>query len=347
VLTRRDKILKLIVEYFIKNAQPIGSQTLIDEYHLDYSSATIRSEMNALESDGLLEKTHTSSGRVPSSKGYKYYVSNLRDNSLNGEIRNQLQSVFSEKVKSVEEIIKESCEILSHMTNLASIVLGPNAMEETLASVQIIPLNEKSASAVFVTSQGYVESKTFILNERVNMTDVEKCVKIMNERLVGTSISELVPKMEAIKPLISDYVIDHDMLYRAVMEAFVKFAADRLSLYGRDELLEQPEFANDTARLKKVLEFLDNPEKFRQVLSKEKNHDGVKVHIGDANGDNISVVSAEFNVPGNKESSIALVGPTRMDYDKVVAALEYVAQELENYFNQKQEDTKCQKKKKK
>lgn len=344
MLTRRDKILKLIVEYFVKNAQPIGSQTLIDEYHLDYSSATIRSEMNALENEGYLEKTHTSSGRVPSSKGYKYYVTNLRDNSLNGEFRNQLQSVFTEKVKSVEEVIKESCEILSHMTNLASIVLGPNATEEKLASVQIIPLNEKSASAVFVTNQGYVESKTFILNEQVNMRDVEKCVKLMNERLVGTSIADLVPKMEALKPLISDYVIDHDVLYRAIMEAFVKFAADRLSLFGRDELFEQPEFANDAMRLKKVLELLDNPEKFREVLSKESDYDGVKIHIGTTCED-ISVVSAELKVPGGNGSSIALVGPTRMDYDKVVAALEYLNKELERYFNETKEEPKCQKKK--
>lgn len=348
MLTRRDKILKLTVEYFIKKAQPVGSQTLIDEYGLEYSSATIRSEMNALENDGYLEKTHTSSGRVPSSKGYKYYVDNLREKSVDGEIRNQLQAVFSEKVKSVEEVLKESCEILSHMTNLASIVLGPNANEEKLVSVQIIPLNEKSASAVFVTNQGYVESKTFILNEQVNINDVEKCVKLMNERLTGTTISELVPKMEALRPLISDYVIDHDILYQAVMEAFVKFAADRLSLYGRDELLDQPEFSNDAAKLKKVIELLDDPQMFRKVVSNKKDEekDGVSVHIGE--DDDISVVSAKINVPGASGGSIAVVGPTRMDYDRVVAALEYVAQELEKYFNQNQQEEKpkCKNKKK-
>jgi heat-inducible transcriptional repressor len=122
-MTREDQILKLIVEHFIKTAEPVGSQTLLEVYHLPFSSATIRSEMNSLEKEGYLEKTHTSSGRVPSGKGYTYYVEHLREENVDESVKYALSKVLEQKTKSVEEVVKESCEILSHMTNLASVVL--------------------------------------------------------------------------------------------------------------------------------------------------------------------------------------------------------------------------------
>ena len=333
-MNRRDKVLKLIVEHFIRTAQPVGSKTLIDEYHLDYSSATIRSEMNALEQDGLLEKTHTSSGRVPSSKGYRYYIEHLRERSVSDEFKYQMQTILEEKVQSIDTVIKESCEILSQMTNLASIVLGPNANEEKLVSVQIIPLSQSSATCVFVTDQGYVENKTFVINEKTKLSDIESCVKLLNERLQGTRISELVPKMEAIRPLLNDYVIDHDVVYQTMLEAFLSFAKDRLSAYGKDVLFDQPEFSNDAKKIKRLLDMFENPEVFRQV--EDEGDDEISIHIGGENNndedDDVSIISAKVKIPGQKEGSIAIVGPKRMDYDRVVSSMEYLVKELEKAY---------------
>jgi len=332
-MNRRDKVLKLIVEHFIKTAQPVGSHTLIEEYGLDYSSATIRNEMNALEQDGLLEKTHTSSGRVPSSKGYRYYIENLRERSVSDEFKYQMQSILEQKVQSIDDVIKESCEILSQMTNLASIVLGPNVNEEKLVSVQIIPLSKTSATCVFVTDQGYVENKTFVINEKTKLSDIESCVKLLNERLQGTRISDLVPKMEAIRPLLSDYVIDHDVVYQTMLEAFLGFAKDRLSAYGKDVLFDQPEFANDASKIKKLLDLFESPEIFREV--EEDTDDEISIHIGGESkeDDDVSIISAKVKIPGQKEGSIAIVGPKRMDYDKVVSSMEYLVRELEKTYN--------------
>ena len=332
-MNRRDKVLKLIVEHFIKTAQPVGSHTLIEEYGLEYSSATIRNEMNALEQDGLLEKTHTSSGRVPSSKGYRYYIENLRERSVSDEFKYQMQSILEQKVQSIDDVIKESCEILSQMTNLASIVLGPNVNEEKLVSVQIIPLSKTSATCVFVTDQGYVENKTFVINEKTKLSDIESCVKLLNERLQGTRISDLVPKMEAIRPLLSDYVIDHDVVYQTMLEAFLGFAKDRLSAYGKDVLFDQPEFANDASKIKKLLDLFESPEIFREV--EEDTDDEISIHIGGESkeDDDVSIISAKVKIPGQKEGSIAIVGPKRMDYDKVVSSMEYLVRELEKTYN--------------
>ena len=345
-MNRRDRILKLIVEHFIKTAQPVGSQTLINEYGMSYSSATIRAEMNALECDGLLEKTHTSSGRVPSSKGYRYYIEHLREKSVSDEFKYQMQAILDQKTQSIDNVIKESCEILSQMTSLASIVLGPNAKEEKLASVQIIPLSSTSATCVFVTDQGYVENKTFALSEEVQLSDIENCVKLLNERLKGTAISELVTKMEAIRPLLSDYVVDKDIIYQSMLEAFVGFAKDRLNTYGTDNLFDQPEFANDASKIRHLLELFESPEVFREV--EDETPGDISIHIGgEGDEEDVSIISAKVKIPGSKEGSIAIVGPKRMDYDQVVSSMEYLLEELERRYasNNRKESTSVTKEK--
>ena len=220
-LNRSDTILKHIVEYFIKNAQPVGSHTLIEEYKLPYSSATIRNEMFALEKMGLIEKTHSSSGRVPSAQGYRYYCEKLRDGSVNEQLKNSIQTVLDQKVKSIDAVIKESCEILSHMTNLVTVVMGPDENKEKLASIQMVQISDNTITAIFVTDKGYVENKTFIVPENLKAGEIVNCVSLLNDRLKGTPIVELVEKTEALKPVLNDYIVGHDLVYQALLETFM------------------------------------------------------------------------------------------------------------------------------
>ena len=335
-LSRSDTILKLIVEYFIKHAQPVGSQTLIEEYNLPYSSATIRNEMYALEKMGLIEKPHTSAGRVPSSKGYKYYCEYLRDKTVDETLKYSLQTVLTQKLQSIEEIIKQSCEIISHMTNLVSVVMGPDEKSECLARVQLIPLGDNTMTAIFVTDKGYVENKTFIIPQGMKAEDIIKCVDILNERLTGTPIPELVDKMESIRPIIQDYVVSHDVIYQAMLETLLRFASDRMALYGREELFNHPEFKNDADALLRVMKLLENQSVFRNVdneLSSSKEDFIVK--IGDIEGNpDVSLVTAKIKIGDEGENMISLVGPKRMDYDKALAAIEYLINELNKYFGE-------------
>jgi heat-inducible transcriptional repressor len=344
-MTRRDEILKLIVEHFIKTAEPVGSKNLQEVYHLDVSSATIRNEMNALEQDGFLEKTHTSSGRVPSEKGYQYYVENLRSGFVDQNTKNALQTVLQEKSKSVEEVMQESCEILSHMTNLASCVLGKNVDEERLVSIQIIPLGESTATAVFVTDKGYVENKTFMIDKSMKVDDVVKSVKLLNDRLSGTPISQIVGKMEAMRPALTDYVVGQALVYDAIMAAFAKFATGRMEMYGKEALYNQPEYANDALKLRELLSFLDNPDELKKALMEGKpTSAGVSVHIGNKTEglQDLAIVSTEINLPGEPSATLTVLGPSRMDYDKVVATLKYFAQTLDQYFAEAMGGEKCQ-----
>lgn len=351
-MTRRDEILKLIVEYFIKTAQPVGSKTLMEAYALEVSSATIRNEMLALERDGYLEKTHTSSGRVPSEKGYQYYVENLRTGGVDEEAKNALQTLLSEKSKSIEEVLKESCEILSDMTHLASAVIGQDADEEKLVSIQIIPISETTATAVFVTDKGYVENKTFLIEKGSKMSDVVKTVKLLNDRLCGTSVAEVVQKMEAMKPALNDYMMGQELIYQAIIAVFSKFARDRMSVYGKESLYNQPEFANDADKLRALLSFLDDKERVRGILNAAdlSQSGNVSLQIGmkgkDETGD-LALVSTKVDVPGIPNAIITVLGPTRMDYDKVVSTMKYFAEELASYFSREEKgDKSCSTKRK-
>ena len=333
-MTRSEQILKLIVEHFIKTAQPVGSHTLLEEYGLDCSSATIRNEMNALEKEGYLEKTHTSSGRVPSPKGYKYYCEHLRGDRIDSSVKFALQGILEKKAQSVEEVIKQSCSILADMTNLASVVLGPKVNEEHLVSLQIIPLSSNSATAVFVTDQGYVENKTFILDDKISLEEVSKTVTLLNDRLKGTAIVDLVGKMEAMRPALTDYVVGQDVIYQALLEAFLKFAEERMNLYGKENLLDQPEFAEDAKKLRKLLGLIDDPKAFREAMEEDAGESRISVHIGEDGTEDVAIVSAKVNIPGGKNASISLLGPTRMDYEKAIATLDYVSKTLDEFFSQ-------------
>lgn len=332
-LSRRNQIFKLIVEDFIKTANPVGSEYLLQKYHLDCSSATIRNDMVALEEEGLLEKTHTSSGRVPSSKGYRYYVEYLKEDSVDAKLKNQLQVVLKDSA-TIEEVLSESCKILSNMTDLVSVYLGPETNKERLISVQLIPLSQTSATALFVTDRGYVENKTFIFDKSVNLDDLSKTIKLINDRITGTYISELPEKLESIRPILQDYVNDYTYIFNSIAKTFFEFAASRNEFYGEDNLMKQPEFKDDPEELKKLFELFAKPENFVELL---QNGDSEKITTdqGNTNISDLSVISKEIKIPNTDKEigKIAVVGPKRMDYAKVLNALDYTVKEIMNYIS--------------
>ena len=336
---RKKRVLQAIVELYIQTAEPVSSNAIMNLEGLRYSSATIRNEMAELEELGYLEKTHTSSGRIPSSKGYKYYIENLRDKDIDDSIKANLAVIFNEKSKSIDDVIVESCQILSHMTNLASVVLGPNATEETLLSIQFIPLSQTSATAVFVTDKGYVENKTFVLPKSININDIEACMKMLNDRLKGTPVSGLVEKTELLRPIITQYIKNNDVVYQQIAKALLNFTTQRVSMFGSNKLLEQPEFSQDSAKLMKLIKLIESPGKINEVICDDE--DDFSIHIAEDNGENledVSIVTSNINVGGHQRGKIALVGPKRMDYDKVITALEYIVEQINNLYSEEDED---------
>lgn len=329
---RQIKIFRAIVDEFTKTAEPVGSKSLMELLNFSCSSATIRNEMAALEEMGLLEKTHTSSGRIPSSKGYRFYVEHLMEKQLDDNVKSSLLQIFNERHYSIEEIVKKSCDILSQMTSLTSVVLGPEGKSQTLQHIQLIPLNERSAVAIFVTDRGHTENKTFHFHADVSVADIKTCCDLLNDKLSGTPIHDIVERMNEIEPLLASHVARHEVLFEAFVNAFMRFASDNVYCSGQSNMLYQPEFA-DIEKLKELMKMLENSTLFRQIANHEGN---MAIEIGGEHEliqvDNVAVISSKFKINDSEQGELMVVGPTRMQYNRVVALMEYMSKVIEDLY---------------
>ncbi len=324
---RQSELLKLIVEDYIKTARPVSSNALSDI--MNCSSATVRNEMAFLEENNLIEKTHISSGRVPSEKGYRYYVDNImRPKELTGDDMLKLQTLFHNQSLMLDDYITKSVEIVSEMTSLTAIVLGSSSSENLVSRVEVVPVNDSSMVAIIITDKGHVEHKNVLLTEKVSAEDVRKTVDIINKLIVGTPIDEVSSKLEyEVKPVIGKYIKQSEALYNAFYNAFSDFTNQPFEVKGRNNILMQPEF-NDTDKIRDIVNKFED----KKIVSSIKEEDGgINIYIGSENelSDDVTIVKTKYNFKG-EEGTIALIGPKRMEYDRVISLLDYIMKNINN-----------------
>lgn len=324
---RQESILKLIVEHYVKLAKPISSNSICKK--LKCSSATVRNEMASLEDAGLLEKTHTSSGRIPSEEGYRYYVDNLMElKKMNAEDMLKLQIIFHNNQLPLADCITKSLQVISDMTSYATIVLGSSSHDNLLKQIEVVPMNETSMIVIIVTDKGHVEHKEIRL-EDVSLEDVKKTVNLINNLIIGTPIDEISTKLEyEIKPIIGRYVSQHERLYNAFYNVFTDFTSSDVNVVGKNKFLEQPEFSS-VDKIKNIFDKLDNEEVLREIEQDKDNN--IKIYIGSENSidEDVTVIKTRFK-NGNEEGTLAIVGPKRMDYERVVSMLEFIKKQVED-----------------
>ncbi len=318
---RQNEILKLIIEEYSKSPVPVGSSSICDL--LGVSPATVRSEMAKLEEIGYLEKTHISSGRIPSEKGYKYYVNNLmKPKEMTGQDMLNLQTIFQNKSLILSDAISKSLEIISQMTNYTAIALGNNT-ESKLKKVEVIALSNDNLIAIVVTDTGHVENKKIDI-ENSDLQEISKTVDLINKLIVGTPISEVSEKLEfEIKPIIAQYVSNHEMIYNAFYTAFSDLKdSNDVTVRGKNRILELEEFSNNASKIKDIINKFDDE---NIVSSIKEDAAGINIYIGAENNidDDLTVVKTKYNVNG-EEGTLAIIGPKRMQYDRVVSLLEYL-----------------------
>ena len=328
---RQQNILKAIVEEYIKTAHPVGSKSLCKRFKV--SSATIRNDMGILEDFGYLEKQHISSGRIPSERGYRYYVDNLMEpKKISGEDMLKLQTIFSNNELDLNSAIEKSLEIISDITNYTSVILGTRSKENLLQKVEIIPISHETLVAIVVTDKGHVENKQVTLKNTVDIKEVQKTSELLNKMLFGTPLDEVASKLEfEIKPIIGNYVKNYEVLYNAFYEALSNFQGEKdVHWGGKANILKQPEFST-VDDVKNIISKFES----KEIVSKiEETNDEVKVYIGTESSldDNVTVIKTKYNT-GITEGTLAIIGPKRMDYERVLNLLEYIKAEIEKKGN--------------
>ena len=327
---RQSKLLKEIVESYIKTAKPVGSKSLCKK--LKCSSATIRNEMAHLEELGLLEKNHISSGRIPSEAGYKYYVANLmKPKELSASDAGKLQTIFRNHDLALSDAIEACVEIISEMTSYTSIVLGKNSLENALQQVNIIPLQNGNIVALVCTDKGIVQNKQFTLPKNININEVVQTCEIINKMLIGTPINEVSTRLEyEIKPIIAQKIEQYETVFSIFSKTFQDFASKRdetIHVSGKNYLLQEPEY-NDVEKIRTILNKFED-RSFIEKIDSTENNDGVNIYIGkDSEFDpNVTVIKTTYKRNG-EEGTIAIIGPKRMEYDRVVGLLTFINKEL-------------------
>lgn len=331
--SRQTELLKLIVEEYIKNARPVGSKALCET--LNCSSATVRNEMSFLEEVGLLEKTHTSSGRVPSEKGYRYYVDNImKPKELTGEDMLNLQTVFNNKSLVLSDAITRSMEIISDLTNYTSIVLGTSSKDNLVSKVEVIPISETNLVAIVITDKGHVEHRNVTLSEKVSTVEIKQTVDLINKFIVGTPIDEVSMKLEfEVKPQIGEKVKQQKVVYDALYNVFNDLTTESTVHVNRpSNILKEPEFYNNMDKIQGILEKFEDKDLVRNIQKNNETDDGgINIYIGSENefDEDVAIIKTRYTING-EEGTIALIGPKRMEYDRVTALLNFLKENIEN-----------------
>jgi heat-inducible transcriptional repressor len=337
---RQLLILQVIIDDFIRSAQPVGSRTLSKKDKIAFSSATIRNEMADLEELGYIEKTHISSGRVPSQKGYRYYVDHLLPPvRLTKEDLAKIQSIFNEQIYELEKIVQKSAQILSDLTNYTTVVLGPSVKDHKLKTIQIVPLNKETAVAIIVTDTGHVEKHVITIPPTIHPSDLEKMVNILNERLVGVPLIDL---NEKIYTEVADVLRAHIQSYDSILKTISASldldlnAPAQMFFGGKMNMLRQPEFSN-IEKVRSLMNIIEQEKEFYRLLRKHQQQ-GIQVKIGKENEvkgmEDCSLITATYSVGDEKLGTIAVLGPTRMEYSRVISILNRVASDLSNVLTQ-------------
>ncbi|RLQ98167.1 heat-inducible transcriptional repressor HrcA [Falsibacillus albus] len=324
-------ILQVIVDDFIRSAQPVGSRSLSKKEEITFSSATIRNEMADLEDLGFIEKTHTSSGRVPSEKGYRFYVDHLLSpQKLNSKDIGIIRSIFAEKIYEMEKIVQNSAKILSELTNYTSIVLGPELKENRLKKLQIVPLNSETAIAIIVTDTGHVENRMFNIPTGLDSGGIEKMVNILNDRLMGIPLVDLKDKIyKEVAHILKQHIQNYDSILETIGDTLSVQKHEKIFFGGKTNMLNQPEF-NDVQKVRSILNMIEQEQGLYELFKKTPK--GIHVKIGKENQnittENVSIITATYSMGDEQLGKIAILGPTRMEYSRVISLLDFLTHDM-------------------
>ncbi|SIS36791.1 heat-inducible transcriptional repressor HrcA [Salimicrobium flavidum] len=335
--SRQLQILKVIIDDFILTAQPVGSRYISKKESVESSPATIRNEMADLEEMGFLEKTHSSSGRVPSEKGYRFYVDHLLSPSqLSKNEKTEIEGTFGQRMLEFEQVVERSAGILSNLTNYTSIILGPEVFENKLKQLQITPLNKETAVAVLVTNTGHVEHRVFTIPVEIEPSDLEKMVNILNDRLKGVALIELPNRLnEEVFSLLREHAEHYNDAFHYLRSALVDDKPAKLYVGGKTNMLMQPEF-RDVDKIRSIMSMIEEERDIAKLL--KTNDQGIQMMIGHENPfdalQHCSIITANYYLGNQQVGTIALLGPTRMEYNRVVALIEELSKNMTKTFKE-------------
>ena len=331
---RKKRILHAVVANHIQTAEPVGSRTVARADGIGLSSATIRNEMADLEEMGYLAQPHTSAGRIPSQKGYRYYVDYLMgDGRLTEEDELSISRFLSdEKMREIEQIIANAVKVLSSVTNQTSLIMGPQFQKSTFQQMRILPLDEKRGLVVLITHSGFIKNKVIELDQNLSPAELHQVVSYLNQKLYGLTIDQVTTSL--INELKRDLFRRLEILEQAFVlleESLREERQARVFLGGTTNILTQPEFRS-VKKIHQMLSLFERESLLFEILEQNLTEDDVVVRIGTENEhediQECTLITAAYKINRRILGSVGIIGPTRMDYQWIIAVLRRLVEQL-------------------
>jgi heat-inducible transcriptional repressor len=332
LLTERQlQLLQLLVDDYIITAEPVGSRSISKRDDVHYSPATIRNDLADLEEMGYLEKTHLSSGRVPSEKGYRFYVDHL----LSPEVlpQNELETIreaFRLKFSETDDLIHVTAKVLSEFTNYTAIMLGPELLDMRLKHLELVKLSESQGVMIIVTDTGHVENRTVSFPETVRAEDVEKIVNILNDKLNMVPLYQLQARLDTeVSAVLKKNIADYQRVMALLRDGLSISDPNQIFYSGKSNILEQPEF-RDINKVITLLNVFESNGLVHELLDMPPG--GLHIRIGRENKldgiEDCSLITTTYSAGDDHLGTVAVIGPKRMAYPRVVTLIDLIAKLL-------------------
>ncbi len=335
-LNEREKnILRYIIQQFILTASPVGSRNITKKYNIGISPATVRNIMSDLEENGFIDHPHTSAGRVPTDKGYRFYVDSLMDiRKLPSSEIGIINKSFESNIAETDELIKVTSILLSSITKQLACVMYPKLETGILERLQIVRLSSTKILVVISIKSGLVKTITLELSSEIKATQIDSVQRLLNERLTGLTFKEI---RATIKERLRDIQEEQKPVIRLFVDSLDKIfkddnRTDKLVITGAKNVIKQPEF-EDPQRFQGVIELIEDKDIIIHIMEKTNDaaSDQVLISIGKENKleelHEYSFVSKEYKL-GDISGTLGIIGPKRMEYPKVIAIVDYLAKML-------------------
>ena len=335
---RKKKILKIVIDDYIDTAIPVSSKSVAQSYSAKISSATVRSELSALEELGYLCQPHISSGRVPSPSAYKYYVEELMQRGeLSAREVNYIKDTFNKKADDIEYIIKNVTRVISELTNYTSVALSKVHECESIENIGLFKYKSGQALLFILTNVRLLRDNIIDIPKDMGLEGIEEVSAVLRRLFISKELCEVLQTGEE---LLKDFKEYREIFLRVIdaLKTYADIGRGEVLLEGEEKILTQPEYA-DVEKVKNFLSVVTSKEKVTQLLKEGGSDIEIKVNIASDACDNIpegcSLVTATYLAGGVKLGKYGVVGPIRMDYKKVISVLENIGKVLENIINNK------------
>ena len=331
LIDRQVLILQSIVENFITTNQPVGSKQIAQ--NIDFSSATIRNDMSKLEKEGLIKKTHISSGRVPSEKGYRYYVDYIKkDYELSNSENEKLRQLSGGDIVSENNYLEKNAIVLSDLTDCTAVILAPTKTDRRINKIEVILLSSRSILVILVTNIGEVFQQNYKLDADFTAEDIGEINKLLQSYFYDVDMATAHVMIHGeLEKYLKNKVNNYDMIVVALNRLLQNKIKKTIALGGKYNLLKQPDIDN-VEKLKEVVSLLED-DKIVELLDNNEVTDKPSIKIGTelklGNIDDLSLVSSSYNT-SKGQGVIAVFGPKRMDYSKIMTLIACVRDNLNN-----------------